>query len=96
MGANSAQVVCWHLSACASEQPYPRRLQHWMRDRTLERELESLTRDFKKRDTLDLSECRINDTFVVARTWDSVWERPSGAKVGSSWRWQTRVVVIVN
>lgn len=44
-----------------------RRFQRWVRDGTLERVLEALARDLKERGKLDLSECFIDDTFIVAK-----------------------------
>jgi hypothetical protein len=47
-----------------------------------------LARDLHERGKLDLSECFIDGTFVVAKKGVHAWERPSGAKVRSSWQWQ--------
>ena len=69
-----------------------RRFQRWVRDRTLERILEALASDLKERGGLDLTECFIDGTFIVAKKGAGVWERPSGAKVRSSWQWQTALV----
>jgi transposase len=44
-----------------------RRFQRWVRDGTLERVLEALARDLKERGGLDLAECFIDGTFVVAK-----------------------------
>ena len=71
-----------------------RRFQRWIRDRTLERVLEALAADLKDRGGLDLSECFIDGTFIVAKKGGSAWERPSGAKVRSSWQWQTALVFL--
>ena len=62
-----------------------RRFQRWVREGTLERVLEALARDLKERGKLDLSECFIDGTFIVAKKGAAAWERPSGAKVRSSW-----------
>jgi transposase len=56
--------------------------------------LEALAQDLKERGDLDLSECFIDGTFVVAKKRDSERERPSGAKVRSLWRWQTAMVFL--
>jgi transposase len=69
-----------------------RRFQRWVRDGTLEHILEALARDLKERGRLDLSECFIDGTFIVAKKGAGVWERPSGARVRSSWQWQTVLV----
>ena len=71
-----------------------RRFQRWVRDGTLERVLEALARDLKGRGKLDLSECFIDGTFVVAKKGAAAWVRPSGAKVRSSWQWQTALVFL--
>ena len=57
--------------------------------------LEALARDLKERGKLDLSECFIDGTFVVAKKGADAWERPSGAKVRSSWQWQTALVFLL-
>ena len=44
-----------------------RRFQRWVREGTLERVLEALAQDLKDRGKLDLSECFIDGTFVVAK-----------------------------
>ena len=62
-----------------------RRFQRWVRDGTYERILEALARDLKARGKLDLSECFIDGTFVVAKKGAHAWDRPSGAKGRSSW-----------
>ncbi len=49
-----------------------RRFQRWVRDGTYERILEALARDLKERGKLDLSECFIDGTFVVAKK-SSYW-----------------------
>lgn len=40
--------------------------------------LEAPAQDLKERGDLDLSECFIDATFIVAKKGDSKWERPSG------------------
>lgn len=69
-----------------------RRFQRWVRDATCERILEVLATDLKERGDFDLSECFIDGTFIVAKKGAAAWERPSGAKVRSSWQWQTALV----
>ena len=44
-----------------------RRFQMWVRDGTLRRVLEALAEDLRRRGELDLSECFIDGTFVVAK-----------------------------
>jgi transposase len=71
-----------------------RRFQMWVRDGTLRRVLEALAEDLRKRGELDLGECFIDGTFVVAKKGGLELERPSGAKARSSWRWQTAPVFL--
>ena len=71
-----------------------RRFQRWVKDGTLERVLEALARDLKARGGLDLAECFIDGTFVVAKKGGTAWVRPSGVKVRSSWQWQTVLVFL--
>jgi len=71
-----------------------RRFQQWVREGALRKVLEALAEDLRTRGELDLSECFIDATFIVAKKGDSKWERPSGAKARSSWRWQTALVFL--
>ena len=71
-----------------------RRFQRWSADGTLERVLGALATDLKERGGLDLSECFIDGTFIVAKKGAAVWEKPSGAKVRNSWQWQTALVFL--
>jgi transposase len=65
-----------------------RRFQRWARDGTLKHVLATLAEGLRERGDLDLSECFIDGTFVVAKKGDEMWERPSGARARSSWRLQ--------
>jgi transposase len=72
-----------------------RRYKRWVRAGTLELVLEALATDLKERGHLDLSECFIDGTFIVAKKGAGVWVRPSGAKGRNSWQeacWQTALV----
>jgi transposase len=71
-----------------------RRFQQWVRDGTLRHILETLATDLKERGGLDLSECFIDGTFIVAKKGAQEWERPSGAKVASSWQWRMAQVFL--
>jgi len=55
-----------------------RRYQRWVREGLFERILEALAQDLKERGGLDLSECFIDGTFIVAKKGEDVWARPSG------------------
>jgi transposase len=88
--------ILWILRSGARWQDLPdrfppyrtchRRFQQWVRDGTLRSVLETLAADLRERGELDLSECFIDGTFVVAKKGASAWERPSGARVRRSWR----------
>lgn len=94
--------VLWILRTGAQWQDLPeryppyqtchRRFQRWVREEVMEAILRELARDLKERGQLDISECFIDGTFVVAKKGALGWERPSGAKVRSSWQWQTALV----
>ena len=60
----------------------------------MDRILVALAEDLRERGDLDLSECFIDGTFVVAKKGGQGWERPSGAKVRRSWQWQTALVFL--
>jgi transposase len=62
-----------------------RHFQQWVRLGVFERILRALATDLEERGGLDLSECSIDGTFVVAKKGGTVWERPSGARVRRSW-----------
>jgi transposase len=66
-----------------------RRFQKWIEEGVLGSVLETLAQDLEERGQIDLSECYIDGTFVVAKKGGRAWERPSGAKVRNSWRFQT-------
>ncbi len=71
-----------------------RRYQRWVREGLFERILEALARDLKERGQLDLSECFIDGTFIVAKKGADAWVRPSGAKVRNSWQWQIALIYL--
>ena len=71
-----------------------RRFQEWVHTGVFKNILKSLAKDLKERGDLDLSECFIDGTFVIAKKGDRGWERPSGAKVRRSWQWQTALVFL--
>jgi transposase len=75
-------------------QTCPRRFQAWVRAGTLERVLHALAEDLRERGGLDLSECVIDGTFIAANKGGQPSARPSGARVRSSWQWQTALVVL--
>jgi transposase len=70
-----------------------RRFQEWVKDGTLRRVLETLAADLHSRGGLDLSECFIDGTFIVAKKGASEWEKPSGERYethGSGrWLWSS-------
>jgi transposase len=71
-----------------------RRFQIWVKDGTLRRILEALAEDLQMRGKFDLSECFIDGTFVSAKKGALELERPSAAKVRSSWQWQIALVFL--
>jgi transposase len=87
--------VLWILrtGACWADLPpmYPsgstcyRRFSRWVKKGALRRVLETLAKHLEESKQINLSECFIDGTFVVAKKGEPKWERPSGAKVQSSW-----------
>jgi hypothetical protein len=71
-----------------------RRIQEWTRSGLIRRTLDSLARDPLERGGFDLAECYIDATFMIAKKGASGLEKPSGARVRSSWRWQTALVFL--
>jgi len=77
-----------------SYQTCHRRFQQWVREGVLESVLRALAEDLRERGGLDLRECFIDGSFVIAKKGAKGWGRPSGAKVRSSWQWQTALVFL--
>ena len=75
-----------------SYQTCHRRFQGWVRAGTLVRVLQTLAEDLRERGGLDLRECFIDGTFIAAKKGGTQWAKPSGARVRSSWQWQTTLV----
>ena len=71
-----------------------RRFQEWVRVGMFEVVLKKLVEDVKERGGLDLTECFIDGTFVMAKKGAQGWEKPSGARVQSSWQWQMALVFL--
>jgi transposase len=75
-----------------------RRFQRWVEEGVLggvlEALAEALAEDLEERGEIDLSECYIDGTFVVAKKGGREWERLSGAKVRRSWRFQTALLFL--
>jgi transposase len=96
--------VLWILRSGARWQDLPerfppyqtchRRYQQWVRAGVLRDVLETLAQDLQERGELDLSECFIDGTFIVAKKGAETLARPSGAKARSSWQWQTVLVFL--
>jgi transposase len=70
-----------------------RRFQEWVREGILRDVLEVLAQDLEERGRIDLSECFIDATFVVAKKGAQGWVRLSGAKVARSWQYPTLLVL---
>ena len=71
-----------------------RRFQAWVRSGVLRLVLEVLAEDLRERGQIDLSECFIDGTFIVAKRGGERWVPPSGARARSSWQWQTLLVFL--
>jgi transposase len=71
-----------------------RRFQEWVKAGTFETILRRLVEDVKERGKLDLTECFIDGTFVMAKKGAQGWEKPSGARAQSSWQWQMALVFL--
>jgi transposase len=72
-----------------------RRFQQWVRTGVFEKILQALATDLRERGGLNLSECYIDGTFIVAKKGGTKLERPSGAKVRrSSWQYQTMLAFL--
>jgi hypothetical protein len=71
-----------------------RRFQEWTRSGLIRRALECLARDLLERGGFDLTECYIDATFMIAKKGASGLEKLSGARVRSSWQWQTALVFL--
>jgi transposase len=69
-----------------------RRFQSWVEDGSLRKVLEALAKDLETRGEIDLSECFIDGTFVVAKKGANELVRLSGAKARNSWWWQTMLL----
>jgi transposase len=68
--------------------------QQWRSAGVFKSIIESLARDLKDRGDLDLSECFIDGSFVIAKKGVKWWERPSGVRVRRSWQWQRALVFL--
>lgn len=96
--------ILWILRSGARWQDMPsrfppyqtchRRLQQWVRSGVFRRIVEALAEDLRSRGKLDLAECFIDATFVVAKKGALALARPSGARVRSSWQWQTALALL--
>ena len=71
-----------------------RRYQAWVESEVLGDILAVLAEDLRERGQIDLSECYIDGTFIVAKKGGQPWVPPSGAKARSSWLWQTLLVFL--
>jgi transposase len=76
------------------DQTCHRRFQQGVRSGIFERLLQALAADLQGRGRLDLPECFIDGTFVVAKKGGGEWERPSGAQVRRSGPLQTALVFL--
>src|SRR5438105_9692630 len=96
--------ILWILrtGACWYDMPdrYPpyqtchRRFQLWIKSGVFGHVLEALAADLRERGGVDLSECYIDGTFVVAKKGGKVLARPSVGRVPRSWQLQTVMVFL--
>lgn len=77
-----------------SYQTCHRRFQRWVEDGTLSRILSTLAEDLRSRGQIDVEECFIDGTFASAKKGALELGKLSGARVRSSWRWQTALVFL--
>ncbi len=71
-----------------------RRLKQWVEANVFAKILQALAEDMKNRGNLDLEECFIDGTFVIAKKGANALEKPSGARVRRSWQLQTALVFL--
>ncbi len=77
-----------------SYQTCHRRFQQWREGGVLEKILRTLAKDLYDRGKIDVSECFIDGTFSGAKKGALALGKLSGARVRSSWRWQTALVFL--
>ena len=77
-----------------SYQTCHRRFPRWVEDGTLSAILKSLAEDLRRRGKIDVEECFIDGTFASAKKGAVELGKLSGARVRSSWRWQTALVFL--
>ena len=71
-----------------------RRFKEWVDSRVFARILHAMAEDMQERGGLDLEECFIDGSFVIAKKRGDALEIPSGAKVRRSWQLQTALVFL--
>lgn len=62
-----------------------RRFSRWIKTGAMRQILEALAQQLEQDAQIDLAECFVDGTFVVARKGEPKWERPSAATARSSW-----------
>lgn len=98
------QGIVWVVRSGARGQDLPdrfpsyqtchRRFQHGVRHGVLHQVLEAFAADLRERGALEVAACFIDGTWVVAKKGGQVWARPSAAKGGNAWQWQTLLVFL--
>lgn len=71
-----------------------RRFQHWVRAGALQAALQALAEHLRRRGGLDLSECFIDASFIVAKKGALAWAPLSGARARNSWQLRTALVFL--
>jgi transposase len=95
--------VLWILRTGAPWQDLPerfppyqtchRRFSAWVKSGVLEKALKTLARHLSEYGDFGLDECFIDGSFVGAKKGALPLAKPSGARVRSSWQWQTAMVL---
>jgi hypothetical protein len=96
--------ILWILHSGARWQDLPdrlppyqtchRRFHECTQSGVIRQALEALARDLLDRGGFDLSECYIDATFMIAEKGASGSKEPDGARLRSSWQWQTALVFL--
>ena len=97
-------AILWILRSGARWQDLPgrfppyqtchRRFQYWIHSGALRATLKALAEHLRRCGGLDLSECFIDASFVVAKKGALAWAPLSGARARNSWQLRTALVFL--
>ncbi len=92
----SRSGACWKdlPERFPSYQTCHRRFQRWVEDGILSRIQSALADNQRRWGKIDVEECFIDGTFASAKKAAVELGKLSGARVRSSWRWQTALVFL--